>query len=75
MFKTLLIIIILFFNNLFGANAQNTVNVSDVLKIVAASPFITLGGGTIKDTGTTTDSDLNVGAAIATATGTLTVAA
>ena len=56
-------------------NAQNTVNVSDVLKIVAASPFITLGGGTIKDTGTTTDSDLNVGAAIATATGTLTVAA
>ena len=50
-------------------------NVSDVLKIVAASPFNTLAGGTIKDTGTTTDSDLDVGAAIATATGTLTVSA
>ena len=56
-------------------NAEGTVNVSDVLKIVAASPFITLAGGTIKDTGTTTDSDLDVGAAIATATGTLTVSA
>ena len=56
-------------------DAQNTVNVSDVLKIVAASPFITLAGGTIQDTGTTTDSDLDVGAAIATATGTLTVSA
>jgi len=56
-------------------NAQATVNAQDVLKIVAASPFITLAGGTIKDLGTNTASDLNVGAAIATATGKLTVAA
>ena len=56
-------------------NAQNTVNVGDVLTVVAASPYITLAGGTIKDFGTNTASDLNVGAAIATASGSLTVAA
>ena len=56
-------------------NAQTVLNVGDVLTVVAASPYITLAGGTIKDTGTTTDSDLNVGAAIATASGSLTVAA
>ena len=56
-------------------DAQNTVNVSDVLKIVAASPFITLAGGTIKDTGTTTDSDLAVGVGIVYETCTLTVSA
>ena len=56
-------------------SANATVNAADVLKIVAASPFITLAGGTIKDLGTNTASDLNVGAAIATASGSLTVAA
>ena len=56
-------------------NAQNTVNVNDILKIVAADPFITLAGGTIKDKGTTTDSELNVVASVATASGTLTIAA
>ena len=56
-------------------NAQNTVNVGDELSIVAADPFITLAGGTIKDKDTTTDSELNVVASVATASGTLTVAA
>ncbi len=57
------------------ANAAATLNASDVLKVVAASPYIALSGGTVKDEGTNTASSLNIAASIATASGTLTVAA
>ena len=57
------------------ANAAATLNASDVLKVVAASPYIALSGGTVKDEGTNTASSLNIAASIATASGTLTVSA
>jgi len=48
------------------------INANDVLNVIADS--ITLNSGTIKDKGTTTDSDITNSAAIGTAAGTLTIA-
>ena len=60
------------FRKVIGANNAAT-NASDVLKVVA-NP-VSLNSGTIKDTGTTTNSTITSAASIGTAAGTLTVAA
>jgi len=57
------------------ANAQTVLVAGDKLTIVAASPYIALNSGTIKDKGTTTNSEVNVSAAIASAAGELEVSA
>ena len=55
------------------ANAAATLNANDVLKVVA-NP-VSLNGGTIKDKGTTTNSEITSAVSIGTAAGTLTVSA
>ncbi len=54
------------------AAGSGDINANDVLNVIADS--ITLNSGTIKDKGTTTDSDITNSAAIGTAAGTLTIA-
>ena len=50
------------------------INASDVLNVIA-NPLAQHGGSTIKDKGTTTDSEITSSTAIGTAAGTLTIAA
>jgi len=54
------------------AAGSGDINANDVLNVIADS--ITLNSGTIKDKGTTTNSDITNSAAIGTAAGTLTIA-
>ena len=61
----------LVFSKTLGAGSAD-INANDVLNVIADS--ITLNSGTIKDKGTTTDSDITNSAAIGTAAGTLTIA-
>ena len=56
-------------------NAQTVVQANDILSITDASPYIVLNGGTIKDKGTATNSEVNVSATIAGLAGSLTVSA
>jgi hypothetical protein len=63
---------LIFGKTLAGGSAD--INASDVLNVIA-NPLAQNGGSTIKDTGTTTNSEITSSTAIGTAAGTLTIAA
>ena len=63
---------LIFGKTLAGGSAD--IDASDVLNVIA-NPIAHNGGSTIKDKGTTTDSDITSSTAIGTAAGTLTIAA
>mgnify|MGYP005694254135 FL=1 len=63
---------LIFGKTLAGGSAD--INASDVLNVIA-NPLAQNGGSTIKDTGTSTNSEITSSTAIGTAAGTLTIAA